>query len=104
MRADEALKKIKPRLETAFPERLRGVLLYGSEARGGARTDSDLDLMVLIEGPLRLGKDLDRIVTALYPLQLELDRAIHALPVAMEAYEAAEYSLYREVKREGVLL
>ena len=51
-----------------------------------------------------LGKDLNGIVTALYPLQLELDRAIHALPVAMEAYEAAEYGLYREAKREGVFL
>jgi hypothetical protein len=60
--------------------------------------------MVLLEGPLRLCKDLDRIVAALYPLQLEFDRAIHALPVTMEAYEAAEYSLYREAKREGVLL
>jgi predicted nucleotidyltransferase len=104
MRVDEALQKIKPRLQAAFPERFRGVLLYGSEARGGARADSDLDLMVLLEGPLRLGKDLNGIVTALYPLQMELDRAIHALPVTIEAYEAAEYGLYREAKREGVLL
>jgi predicted nucleotidyltransferase len=104
MPVDEVLKKIKPRLQAAFPERFRGVLLYGSEALGGARADSDLDLMVLLEGPLRLGKDLNGIVTALYPLQLELDRAIYALPVAMETYEAAEYGLYREAKREGVLL
>jgi predicted nucleotidyltransferase len=104
MPVDEVLKKIKPRLQAAFPGRFRGVLLYGSEARGGARPDSDLDLMVLLEGPLRLGKDLNGIVTALYPLQLEIDRAIHALPVAFETYESAEYGLYREAKREGVLL
>jgi predicted nucleotidyltransferase len=104
MPVDEVLKKIKPRLQAAFPGRFRGVLLYGSEARGGARPDSDLDLMVLLEGPLRLGKDLNGIVTALYPLQLEIDRAIHALPVAFETYEAAEYGLYREAKREGILL
>jgi predicted nucleotidyltransferase len=104
MRVDEALQNIRPRLEAAFPERFRGVLLYGSEARGGARADSDLDLIVLLEGPLRLGKDLNGIVAALYPLQMELDRAIHALPVTIEAFEAAEYGLYREAKREGVLL
>jgi len=36
---------------------------------GGARwasEDSDLDLMVLLEGPLRLGRDLETIVQALY--------------------------------------
>jgi len=60
--------------------------------------------MVLLEGPLRLGKDLEKIVEALYPLQMELDRVIHALPVTAAAFEAAEYGLYREAKREGVLL
>jgi len=29
MRVDEALQKIRPNLEAAFPERFRGVLLYG---------------------------------------------------------------------------
>src|SRR5436305_8323515 len=104
MRVDEALQKIRPNLEAAFPERFRGVLLYGSVARGAASEDSDLDLMVLLEGPLRLGKDLETIVQALYPVQLELDRVIHALPVTIAAFEAAEYGLYREAKREGILL
>jgi hypothetical protein len=47
---------------------------------------------------------MEKIVKALYPLQLELDRVIHSLPVTIEAFEAAEYGLYREAKREGVLL
>jgi hypothetical protein len=57
MRVDEALQKIRPNLEAAFPERFRGFLLYGSEARGGASEDSDLDLMVLLKGaaPSRQG-------------------------------------------------
>jgi len=32
---------------------------------------------------------------------LEIDRVIHALPVTIAAFEAAEYGLYREAKREG---
>jgi hypothetical protein len=54
--------------------------------------------------PVRLGQDLEAIVEALYPLQMELDSPIHALPVPAETFEAGEYSLYREVKREGVAL
>jgi predicted nucleotidyltransferase len=104
MRIDEALKSIQSRLRATFPERLRGVLLYGSEARGGAREDSDLDLMVLLDGPVHLGQDLETIVESLYPVQLELDRVIHVLPVTIAAFEAAEYGLYREAKREGILL
>lgn len=91
-------------MEAAFHDRLRRVLLFGSEARGDADEASDVDLLVLLEGPVRLGQDLEAIVEALYPLQMELDSPIHALPVPVETFEAGEYSLYREVKREGVTL
>ncbi|HEX2225226.1 MAG TPA: nucleotidyltransferase domain-containing protein [Thermoanaerobaculia bacterium] len=95
-------QEIRPRLRAAFRDRLRDVLVYGSEARGEAREDSDLDLLVVLSGPVRLGKDLEAIVKALYPLQLEIDRPIHALPVSAEAFEAEEFSLYRNIKQEGV--
>ena len=97
-------KEIRARLEAAFPDRLQGVLLFGSEAQNEAREDSDLDLMVLLEGPVRLGRDLETIVRALYPLQLELDALIHAIPVSGDSFEAGDYGLYRNAKREGVYL
>lgn len=102
---DERLQKeIRSRLEAAFKERLQGVVLYGSYARGTSVRESDLDLMVLLERPVQLGKDLETIVEALYPLQLELDVPIHALPVAEESFTAGQYGLYRNAKREGVFL
>lgn len=65
---NEVRKEIRARLQTAFRDRLREVLLFGSAARREARPDSDLDLMVLLEGPVRLGRDLETIVQALYPV------------------------------------
>jgi predicted nucleotidyltransferase len=97
-------REIRSRLDSAFRERLRGVLLYGSEARNDSRTDSDVDLMVLLDGPVRLGRDLDTIVEALYPVQLEIDAPIHATPVSAEIFEAGEWGLYRSARREGVYL
>jgi uncharacterized protein len=94
-------REIRPRLEQAFRERFRGALLFGSEARGEAGENSDLDLMVLLEAPVRLGRDLETIVRALYPLQLEVDRPIHALPVSSEAFEAGQYGIFRNARREG---
>ncbi len=101
---EEILKEIRPRLEAIFRERFRGALLFGSEARGQAQEDSDVDIMVLLREPIELGKDLERIVEALYPLQLQVDRPIHALPVSSEAFKAGRYSLYRAVQREGLYL
>lgn len=104
MLAIETRKEIKARLTAAFLDRLQGVLLFGSEARSEAREDSDLDLMVLLKGPVRLGRDLETIVQALYPLQLELEAPIHAIPVAGDSFAAGDFSLYRNAKQEGVYL
>lgn len=101
---EEIRKEIRSRLESAFRHRLQGVLLYGSQARNEAREGSDLDLMVLLDGPVRLGRDLDTIVEALYPLQLEIDTPIHATPVSAEIFRTGQWSLHRNAQREGVLL
>ncbi len=55
-------------------------------------------------GPVWLGRDLDTIVEALYPVQLEIDAPIHATPVSAETFEAGEWGVYRSARREGVFL
>jgi predicted nucleotidyltransferase len=97
------LADVKARLLDVFADRLRGVVLYGSSARGDAAPDSDIDLLVLLDPPVNLGPDVDAVVGTLYPLQLELERRINALPVPYPSYEAGEFGLYRNAKREGVL-
>ncbi len=102
MKRDQLLAQIKTSLRDVFGKRLQGIVLYGSEARGEAKEDSDIDVLVLLDGPIALGKDLDIIIHALYPLQLEILRPLHAMPVNAESYYGGEYALYRNVKEEGV--
>src|SRR5262245_64372737 len=45
------------------------VILYGSRARGDARTDSDYDLLVLVDGEVDWKLE-DQIRQCLYPLEL----------------------------------
>lgn len=68
------LARIKSHLQAVYGDRLRGVVLYGSEARGEATPDSDVDILVLLTGPVALGRELCTIIEALYPLQLETVR------------------------------
>ncbi len=100
----ETRREIRSRLEAAFQERLHDVILFGSHVRNESQADSDLDLLVLLKGPVRLGKDVETIVRALYPVQLELGIPIHAIPVAKDSFEAGGYGLYRNAKREGIPL
>ena len=102
MNRDELLNEVRSRLETAFHARLRGIVLYGSEARGTARPDSDIDLLVLLGGPVDFGRDLETAIDALYTLSVAIGRRISAVPVDAQEYQSVECPLYQAAHREGV--
>jgi len=97
------LTRIKKAIvERIGSERLQGVFLFGSEARSTATESSDIDILVLLKGPVQLGVDLQEVISATYSIQLELDRFIHFIIADIKDYDSGEFSLYRIIKREGV--
>lgn len=76
--------------------------MYGSEARGESKKDSDIDILVLLNGPVTSWRDIKIAAKALYPLMLRLDRTIDARPINLFDYEKAEAPLYVQAGREGI--
>ena len=103
MTREELVDEIGSRLREVHGERLKGVVLYGSEARGDAEPDSDIDVLVLLEGPIAYGQELRKSIHAVYPLTLELGRPVSPKVVDAEEYETFDCPLYREAHREGIL-
>jgi len=96
------LTEIKTRLGSVYGRRMKGIILYGSEARGNAGRDSDIDILVLLDGRINYGRDLLRNVSALYPLSRRLGRRISAKPVSEKEFEQVQCPLYQRVHQEGV--
>jgi predicted nucleotidyltransferase len=99
---EETAAIIKERLRAVFCERLRGVVLYGSEARGTAGTGSDIDVLVLLNGPVAYGADLRACIDAVYPLVLDWERPINPEPVPIRDFESEDWPLYKNAKAEGI--
>ncbi len=100
----EAIQKCRAALQADYGPQFKGLVLYGSTARGQAEAASAIDLLVLLSGPFDYLRELSRIVNLLYPIQLDTDRLVSAKPAAVEEFEAGSIQLYRNARREGVLL
>jgi predicted nucleotidyltransferase len=101
--ASRVLDELKERLSAAYSERLHAVVLFGSEARGDARPDSDIDVLVVLETLTGdYGEELERGLAAVYPVALRLGRRVSVKPLAREEYERGDSPLLREVRRSGV--
>lgn len=98
------ITKCKETLAKYYGNRLKGVILYGSMARKQSTSSSDVDLLVLLTPPLDYFIELRKLVDVLYPIQLESERLISAKPVLVSDFELGSISLYRNAKREGVIV
>jgi len=99
---NSVIQKCKQSLLNYYGSRLKGVILYGSVARGEADPSSDIDLLVLLAPPLDYFAELRQLVDLLYPIQLESEQLISAKPALARDYELGSISLYRNAQKEGV--
>ena len=104
MVAAEVLQRCKAILESNYQSQFKGLILYGSVARNQASAASDIDLLVLLGQPIDYFKELRTIIDLLYPVQLESEQLISAKPVPVDEFELGTIQLYRNAKREGVVV
>lgn len=98
------IQKCKRILGEHYGSSFEGIVLYGSTARKQADIHSDIDLLVLLREPFDYFQELRQIIELLYPIQLESEYLISAKPASKDAYEKGELQLYRNAKREGLMV
>ncbi|MBM4360971.1 MAG: nucleotidyltransferase domain-containing protein [Deltaproteobacteria bacterium] len=86
-------------LRARFGARMSGVTLFGSRARGEGRGDSDLDLLVLVDGVTR--KERGEVLDLACDLGVASGLVLSPLVAATEAWRP-ELPLARAVASEGV--
>jgi predicted nucleotidyltransferase len=93
---------LRRRLESLYGHRLKRVIVYGSWARGDASPDSDIDVAVVLDGPVRPGLEIDRMMDTIADLNLEYSTLISIYPVSEDDFHAVNSPLLMNIRREGV--
>lgn len=104
MKRPEIVRQIKQVIHQTDPTAT--AILYGSEARGDARPDSDIDVLVLLEGDKR---DLHReseVSGALYEVELATGVLVSPMIMLRSQWENRPFKtpFYINVMNEGVKL
>lgn len=98
------LAEYRARLELIYGPRLHDLVLFGSQARGDAERDSDIDVMILLSGPLDDWLETQRTSAATSEVSIKFGTDISRTFATPEDYANRSTRFYTHVRREGIFV
>jgi predicted nucleotidyltransferase len=99
-----ALEEIKRRVQACFP--VHEFILFGSKARGDARPDSDIDLLIVFERELDW-RETDKVIGETYEVNLTHGTLFTAHAVARSDWENEMWpgvGLKESIEEDGIVV
>lgn len=101
---ENILQELKKELKNLYGERLKKLILYGSYARNEAWKDSDIDVVVLLDGEVLPGKEIERMIDIITDLNLKYNILLSVYPTSEESLQKTKSPLLLNIQREGLIV
>jgi len=98
------LRETARELQKIYATRLKELILFGSYARGDFTEESDIDLLLLIEGFADIAAERAQYFPVISQLSLQFDTVISVIPYDINELRSARTPFLLNVAKEGVKL
>lgn len=98
------LNQFKTELTRIYGDELKAVYLYGSHARGEARSDSDIDVLMILKDDFDYIEMLKRSDDFAASFSLDNDIVISRAFVSDKEYKEKKTPFLINIRREGVMV
>ena len=96
------LERVRAGLGNIYGDRLRGVYLFGSWARGQADEDSDVDIAVILDEVPDYLAEIERTSDLFCTLGLQVDVLVSCVFLSENDFREGRYAVHRAIQREGM--
>ncbi len=96
------LSEFKNQLIALYGPRLAGVYLYGSYARGEQDSESDVDVLVVLDQVPQLGSEFGHVNYAASELSFKYGVTVSVVLSSRERWEKAASAFLKNVREEAV--
>jgi predicted nucleotidyltransferase len=99
---DKIIKQLKAETVELYGNRLSNLVIYGSWARNEATEDSDIDVAIVLKGPVQPCKEIDRLIDIITDINLKYNVLLSVYPVSEDNYKSIKSPLLLNIRKEGV--
>jgi uncharacterized protein (UPF0332 family)/predicted nucleotidyltransferase len=98
------LQELKSYLEKVYQQQLEKIILYGSQARGDAEPDSDIDVLIVLKSDFNFYQESRRINNFVADLCLKYEVLLSCTFSTLTQLKNQTTAFYRNVSQEGIAI
>jgi len=100
----DLLQELKGELQNRYGNQLKSVMLFGSYARGEQKSDSDIDIAIILKDFSHACTEIERTGDIRSSISLKFDTLISLVPIKENDWLKGKTSLISNIRRDGVIV